>query len=107
MSAGTFTGRRFGSFATAALTMDVLVSLGSTAAFLMSVVATVAPQVVGNVTFYDTTALIITLIYLGKYLEARAKGQTNEALPALAGLRANIAHVLRGGQSLGSADSSR
>jgi P-type Cu+ transporter len=80
--------------------MDVLVSLGSTAAFLMSIVATVAPQVVGNITFYDTTALIITLIYLGKYLEARAKGQTSEALRRLAGLRANIAHVLRGAQSL-------
>ena len=35
--------------------MDVLVSLGSTAAFLMSLVATVAPQVVGGITFYDTT----------------------------------------------------
>ncbi|MGO8947283.1 MAG: heavy metal translocating P-type ATPase [Ktedonobacterales bacterium] len=80
--------------------MDVLVSLGSTAAFLMSVVATVAPQVVGSVTFYDTTALIITLIYLGKYLEARAKGQTSEALRRLAGLRASVAHVLRSGQVL-------
>jgi Cu+-exporting ATPase len=80
--------------------MDVLVSLGSTAAFLMSIVATVAPQVVGDVTFYDTTALIITLIYLGKYLEARAKGQTNKALTRLAGLRADVAHVLRGGRML-------
>ena len=80
--------------------MDVLVSLGSTAAFLMSVVATVAPQVVGSTTFYDTTALIITLIYLGKYLEARAKGQTNEALKRLAGLRANIAHVIRDGREV-------
>ena len=78
--------------------MDVLVSLGSTAAFLMSVVATVAPQVVGDVTFYDTTALIVTLIYLGRYLEARAKGQTNEAIRRLAGLRANVAHVLRDGR---------
>ena len=80
--------------------MDVLVSLGSTAAFLMSLVATVAPQVVGGITFYDTTVLIITLIYLGKYLEAQAKGQTSEALRRLAGLRASIAHVLRGGQVL-------
>jgi P-type Cu+ transporter len=80
--------------------MDVLVSLGSTAAFLMSVVATVAPQVVGSTTFYDTTALIITLIYLGKYLESRAKGQTNEALRRLAGLRANVAHVVRAGREI-------
>ncbi len=77
--------------------MDVLVSLGSTAAFLMSVVATFAPQFTGDITFYDTTALIITLIYLGKYLEARAKGQTSEAIRRLAGLRPSVAHVVRAG----------
>jgi Cu+-exporting ATPase len=80
--------------------MDVLVSLGSTAAFLMSIVATVAPQVVGDVTFYDTTALIITLIYLGKYLEARAKGQASDAIRKLAGLRATVAHVIRAGREV-------
>ena len=80
--------------------MDVLVSLGSTAAFLMSVVATIWPDVVGMTTFYDTTALIVTLIYLGKYLEARAKGQTSEAIKRLAGLRANVAHVVRNGREL-------
>ncbi|MGH2517934.1 MAG: heavy metal translocating P-type ATPase [Ktedonobacterales bacterium] len=78
--------------------MDVLVTLGSTAAFLMSVVATFWPQVVGVATFYDTTALIVTLIYLGKYLEARARGQTSEAIRRLAGLRASVAHVVRDGQ---------
>lgn len=80
--------------------MDVLVSLGSTAAFLMSVVATIWPQVVGGVTFYDTTALIVTLIYLGKYLEARAKGQTSEAIQRLMGLRATVAHVIRDGREV-------
>ncbi|HEY7848542.1 MAG TPA: heavy metal translocating P-type ATPase, partial [Ktedonobacterales bacterium] len=78
--------------------MDVLVSLGSTAAFLMSVVATFWPQIVGETTFYDTTALIVTLIYLGKYLEARAKGQTSEAISRLMGLRATVAHVIREGR---------
>jgi Cu+-exporting ATPase len=80
--------------------MDVLISLGSTAAFLMSVVATFWPQVVGGVTFYDTTALIITLIYLGKYLEARAKGQASDAIRKLAQLRPTVAHVLRGGREI-------
>ena len=80
--------------------MDVLVTLGSTAAFLMSVVATIWPHVVGGVTFYDTTALIITLIYLGKYLEARAKGQASEAIQRLAGLRAKVAHVVRDGREV-------
>lgn len=66
----------------------------------MSVVATFFPQVVGSVTFYGTTALIVTLIFLGKYLEARAKRQTNEAIRKLVGLQAHIAHVVRSGQEL-------
>jgi P-type Cu+ transporter len=81
-------------------TMDTLVSLGSTAAFLLSVVATFWPSLIGETTFYDTTALIITLIFLGKYLEARAKGQANEAIKKLIGLQARTAHVLRDGQEL-------
>jgi Cu+-exporting ATPase len=80
--------------------MDTLVSLGSTAAYILSVVATFFPQVVGPVTFYDTTALIVTLIFLGKYLEARAKGQTSEAIRKLIGLQARTAHVLRAGQEV-------
>lgn len=77
--------------------MDTLVSVGSTAAYVMSMVATFLPQVIGSITFYDTTALIVTLIFLGKYLEARATGQTNEAIKKLMGLQAHTAHVLRDG----------
>ena len=80
--------------------MDTLISVGSTAAYVMSVVATFLPQVVGSVTFYDTAALIVTLIFLGKYLEARAKGQTNEAIKKLIGLQALTAHVVRNGQEV-------
>ena len=80
--------------------MDTLVSLGSTASFALSVVATFFPTLVGGTTFYDTTALIITLIFLGKYLEARAKGQTNDAIKKLAGLQARTAHVLRNGNEI-------
>jgi Cu+-exporting ATPase len=81
-----------------AATMDTLVSAGSTAAYLMSIVATFFPRVVGGVTFYDTAALIITLIYLGKYLELRARGQTNNAIKKLIGLQPRQAHVIRQGQ---------
>ncbi len=84
----------------ASANMDTLVSLGSTAAYVLSVVATFFPNVVGGVTFYDTTALIVTLIFLGKYLEARAKGQTNDAIKKLIGLQARTAHVLRVGQEI-------
>ncbi|MBV9688584.1 MAG: copper-translocating P-type ATPase [Ktedonobacteraceae bacterium] len=81
-------------------TMDTLISVGSTAAYAMSVIATFFPSIVGGTTFYDTAALIITLIFLGKYLEARARGQTSEAIKKLIGLQARTAHVLQGGQEL-------
>src|SRR5256714_12390128 len=80
--------------------MDTLISLGSTAAYVLSVVATFFPQVVGAITFYDTTALIVTLIFLGKYLEARARGQTNEAIKKLIGLQPRTAHVVHAGKEL-------
>src|SRR5258708_35131485 len=85
----------------ASANMDTLVSVGSTAAYILSVVATFFPQVVGGITFYDTTALIVTLIFLGKYLEARATGQTNEAIKKLIGLQARTAHGVRGGKEGG------
>ena len=84
----------------ASANMDTLISLGSTAAFAISVVATFFPRLLGSTTFYDTAALIVTLIFLGKYLEARAKGQTNEAIKKLIGLQAQTAHVLRAGQEV-------
>ncbi|HVB26042.1 MAG TPA: heavy metal translocating P-type ATPase [Ktedonobacteraceae bacterium] len=80
--------------------MDTLVSIGSTAAYVLSVVATFFPQVFSSTTFYDTASLIITLIFLGKYLEARAKGQANEAIKKLMGLQPRTAHVIRAGQEL-------
>ena len=84
----------------ASANMDTLISVGSTAAYVMSVIATFFPRVVGATTFYDTASLIITLIFLGKYLEARAKGQTNEAIQKLMGLQAHTAYVLRAGQEV-------
>src|SRR6266567_2475577 len=82
----------------ASANMDTLVSLGSTAAYLLSVAVTFFPNLVGGTTFYDTTALIVTLIFLGKYLEARAREQTNEAIKKLMGLQAHTAHVVRAGK---------
>jgi P-type Cu+ transporter len=80
--------------------MDTLVSLGSTASYLLSIAATFLPQLVGSMTFYDTTTLIVTLIFLGKYLEAQAKGQTNEAIKKLSGLQARTAHIVRNGNEI-------
>jgi Cu+-exporting ATPase len=78
--------------------MDVLVALGSSVAYFYSIVVTVglAP---GHV-YFETAAAIITLIVLGKLLEARAKGRTSEAIKKLMGLRPKTARVVREGAEL-------
>ncbi len=73
--------------------MDVLVSLGTSAAFFYSLVTTVG-LAAGDL-YYDSAAVIITLIVLGKYLEARAKGRTSEAIRKLMSLAPRTARVLR------------
>jgi Cu+-exporting ATPase len=75
--------------------MDTLIALGSSAAYFYSV-ALMVFGIAGHV-YFETAALIITLILVGKYLEARAKSQTSTAIRALMGLQAKTARVLRGG----------
>jgi Cu+-exporting ATPase len=71
--------------------MDVLVALGSSVAYFYSVVVTLA--LLPAPTFFETSATIITLIKVGKLLEARAKGQTGQAIQALIGLQAKTARL--------------
>ena len=73
--------------------MDVLIAMGSSAAFLYSLPITFG-WLAGHV-YYETAAVIITLIKLGKFLEVRAKGRTSEAIKKLMGLRAKTARVVR------------
>jgi len=75
--------------------MDVLVTLGSSAAFFYSIFVTLG-FLPGHV-YFETAAVIITLIKLGKFLEARAKGRTSEAIKKLMGLRARTARINRDG----------
>ncbi len=75
--------------------MDTLIAMGSSAAYFYSV-ALLAFGMSGHV-YFETAALIITLILVGKYLEARAKSQTGAAIKALVGLQPKTARVLRGG----------
>ncbi|MEM6530781.1 MAG: copper ion binding protein [Chloroflexota bacterium] len=82
--------------------MDVLVAMGSLAAYVYSVGALVAiivgrisPQ--DNAEYFETAAVILTLITVGKFLEARAKGRTSEAIKKLIGLAPKTATVLRNG----------
>ena len=69
--------------------MDTLVSLGSTAALAYSIYATIAMQP----GYYETASAIVTLIFIGKYLEAAAKGRSNSAIRALLDLRPNVARI--------------
>jgi Cu+-exporting ATPase len=80
--------------------MDTLVTIGTTVAFGYSVVVTAAPQLVTNIgiesmPYFDTAAIIIGLILLGRYFEAKAKAGTSEAIKKLIGLQAKTARVLR------------
>ncbi len=81
--------------------MNSLVAVGTMAAFGFSMVATFAPGLLpaGTVNvYYEAAAVIVTLILLGRFLEARAKGRTSEAIQRLVKLQAKEAHVLRDGR---------
>lgn len=82
--------------------MDVLVAMGSSVAFIYSVVVMIAftfnLQGFGDHVYFETAAVIITLIKLGKFLEARAKGQTSAALKKLMQLSPKTACLLKDGE---------
>ena len=83
--------------------MNSLVAVGTAAAYGYSLVATFAPGVLPQGTsfvYYEAAAVIVTLILLGRYFEARAKGRTSEAIKRLVGLQAKTARVLRGGAAI-------
>lgn len=80
--------------------MNSLVMLGTSAAYGYSVVATFLPGILPAESvhvYYEASAVIITLVLLGRYLEARAKGATSEAIRTLMGLRPRTARVWRDG----------
>ena len=83
--------------------MNSLVVLGTTAAWGYSIVATFAPRLLPAGTayvYYEAAAVIVTLILLGRYLEAKAKGRTSQAIKRLLGLQAKMARVVRGSTSI-------
>jgi len=81
--------------------MNSLVALGSSAAWGFSTVALFAPSLLPDgtrVVYFEAAAVIVTLILLGRFLEARAKGRTGQAIAKLVGLKAKTAHVERDGK---------
>ena len=94
----------FKSLRAGAANMDVLVALGSSVAFVYSVVVaaalTLGTVAAGEHVYFETAALIITLIKLGKLLEVRAKGETSAAIRQLMSLQPDTARVVRDGVEL-------
>ena len=83
----------------AAPDMNSLVAVGTTAAYAYSVVATFLPGLLPANTvnvYFEAAAVIVTLILLGRYLEARAKGRTSQAISRLVGLQPRMARIHRG-----------
>jgi Cu+-exporting ATPase len=88
--------------------MNALIALGTGAAYVYSLVATVLPGLFTRsqghslqpAVYYETAAVVINLILLGRLLENRAKGQTSAAIRKLMGLQAKTARVIRGGQEI-------
>ena len=88
---GAFTALRGGS-----ANMDVLVALGTSAAYFYSlIIGLIDPHAH---LYFEASAVLITLILLGKYLESMAKGRTSEAIRKLMGLQPKTARVIRDGQ---------
>ena len=86
-------------------TMDTLIALGTSAAFFYSLFASIFPDFFINQglmpeVYYETAAVVITLILLGQLFENRAKGQTSEAIRKLIGLQARDARVIRNGKEV-------
>lgn len=77
--------------------MSVLVALGTSAAYFFSVYNVFQTHAM---LYFETSVILITLILLGKMLEARAKGQTSEAIKKLMNMRAKTARVIRAGKEM-------
>ncbi len=74
--------------------MDVLIALGTSSAYFYSIALLIQHS---KFSYFEVSAVLITLVILGKNLEARAKGRTSEAIKKLMGLQAKTARVIRGG----------
>jgi Cu+-exporting ATPase len=78
--------------------MDTLIMLGTSVAYFYSVAATFF--LTGYMPFYDTSAMLISFILLGRWLEASAKGRTSTAIRSLMDLQATVATVIRNGEKI-------
>jgi Cu+-exporting ATPase len=87
----------FNSLRNRSANMDVLIALGSSVAYVYSLGVLLVPAL-GDHVYFETSAVIITLIKLGKLLEARTKGKTGSAIRKLIGLQPKTAFIIEAGE---------
>ena len=95
----------WGAFRHKRVNMNTLIAVGTSAAYFYSVLAIMAPDFIatggrGANVYFDTAAIIIAFILLGRLLEARAKGQTSEAIKKLVGMQVKTARIMSQGKEL-------
>lgn len=83
-----------------ALTMDVMYAMGIGVAYGASILGTFEVLLTPEFVFYDTAVMLASFLTLGRYLEARAKGRTSDAIRNLVGLRPKTATVIRDGREV-------
>jgi Cu+-exporting ATPase len=83
-----------------ALTMDVMYAMGIGVAYGASILGTFEVLLTPEFAFYDTAVMLASFLMLGRYLEARAKGKTSDAIRSLVGLRPKTATVIRDGREV-------
>ncbi len=88
----------FAALSHRALTMDVMYSMGIGVAFGASILGTFGLVLTPAFNFYDTAIMLASFLTLGRYLEARAKGRTSEAIKKLVGLQPRTATIIRDGE---------
>ena len=90
----------WGSIRNKTFSMDVMYAMGTGVAFVASVMGTFSVVLTSEYMFYDTAIMLAAFLMLGRYLEARAKGRTSDAIKKMAGLQAKTATIIRGGKEV-------
>ncbi|MEM4615773.1 MAG: heavy metal translocating P-type ATPase [Archaeoglobaceae archaeon] len=91
--------KAFGSIKRGALTMEVMYAIGISSAYISSILATLR-LIPRDFNFYPESVILMSFLLLGKYLEARAKSRTGEAIKKLLAIQAKEATVIRNGEEL-------
>ncbi|MFH1364786.1 MAG: heavy metal translocating P-type ATPase [Candidatus Aenigmatarchaeota archaeon] len=90
----------FGALKAKTATMDTLVAIGTSTAYIYSIFVMLLPGILGDHVYFETSAVLITFIIFGRWLEAITKGKTSEAIKKLVGLQPKKAIVIRKGKEI-------